>query len=1081
MKRHSGLKSWFFANPFPLGTFLMVALLLSPILALPLLGETAGTSQLQQMDVNDIREDLYNKYDRTKQQIFADHGVKMNPDGTPNRNAPGYETAIKKIQPVHDNMMESAKVLDKARDEINQKIFKEAGVKPPKMTGTDPQKGRGIFGDAEGTARSPQEYDKLVKTLEKNKIPFVKEGDYIKIKGSDTVIHRPASKFGEKVGGSGHQARVSAQTGGPETAGSASGQKKYQGVGGNIAGNDVKGAALDSAKKMQDAVNSKPETPWQKANRDQIIAKETLRINEAAGGKPDPSLTKVKAGGDPALQPELKGPVKETALKQTQESWPKIEKQHQENMAKLDKAINDPRTPPKAKEYWKSQKIDMTSRHEETMKTIDGKALNEVKGQPPSAQEIGKSTASKPGSTEGTKGTKGMAGIEEATASGKGGGKPVSESPLAKGEISEGSGRTTGAGKSMPERTGEPKGSGASPKGAAAGGLENTRIGKLGITTELPAGTGGLRTGLNTGGGYALKGLGLYGIVVGGYQVTKNTAEALGALAGGDKKEAFEKGKDVVTDVGMFGGSLAIAAASPTAGVVMGAAGVGVGTYAATRYGLENTKVGQAIDKGVEGTMITSYEYGKAKKEKVDDFIRGKILGRETNAEKAEKEKVRDTGKLVSSGLSETKAKEYMEAKEKMDRGEITTDKFRQIAKDIRESKNSDKISGLRDSEAKTDQKDRSNNHDPEGKKAGMDLAKNTNLTDSYQKDRSDKTSKETQQTQSTAGSTLSEKIVASHARNLEEQSRTTAQGKLTETAISQTQQESTQAQKIDQLEKNTAIGTILVGSLMGGLTSGVAIGLDSALGTLGRGAGEQASISTGIKPKPEPVPPPTSAPASTTATTPAPAPTATSTPAPAPTSTTASTPAPAPTSTATSKPAPTTTPAPAPTSTTASKPAPAPTSTSPSKPSPSQGSTPDCSVYRSSAEALTASYVRGSMATSAYKSQMAALRTKYKGCNEVASAPPKTVSTPPGTVSTPPKTSVTSTTPTQGATITMPNLNGWRCARWEEGCCFQAWLCEGEGKCGDLPQQALLASAQACEKLDKKKKLYTPTITGTY
>jgi hypothetical protein len=330
-------------------------------------------------------------------------------------------------------------------------------------------------------------------------------------------------------------------------------------------------------------------------------------------------------------------------------------------------------------------------------------------------------------------------------------------------------------------------------------------------------------------------------------------------------------------------------------------------------------------------------------------------------------------------------------------------------------SENADKISDLRDSETKTDKKDRSNNQDQEGKKAGMDLAKNTNLTDSYQKDRSDKSSKETQQTQTTARSTLSEKKVASHARDLEEQSRTTAQGKLTETAISQAQQESTQAQKIDQLEKSTAIGTILVGSLMGGLTSGVAIGLDSAFGTLGRGAGEQASISTGIKPKPEPVPPLTSTPTTT----------------PAPTSTTASKPTPAPT----------------------------PTSTSPSKPSLSQGSTPDCSAYRSSAQNLTASYTSGSMATSAYKSQMAVLRTKYKDCNETAE---------------PPKTSVTSSTSTQGST---PDCSAYNS---KKEALIQAFIKNTVTKEDYLSQMNALY-IKVCEDLIPRKPLYTPSFSGTY
>jgi hypothetical protein len=996
MKGSSGLKSWLSANPFPLGTFLGAALILSPMLALPLLGETAGISQPQQMDVTAIREGLQSDYTKIKQQIFAEHGVALNPDGEPNKNAPGYKKAVKKIEPHHENMLKKAKVFNKAREDINKKIFDEAGVKNPTTdpklrAGSNPggKKGRGILGDAEGKAATPQEYDKIVKTLEKNKIPFEKQGDYIRIKGSDTVIHRPASKFGDKVGGSGHQAKVSAQTSGPETAGSASGQKKYQkvgsdgqpissegttsaGKGGEVAAKkDGKGAALDSAKKMQDALNNKPETPWQKAARDQVIAKEANRINEAAGRPEDPLLKRVKEGADPDLIKGLKKPVKETALKQTKESWKKIETTHSENMTKLDQDIKNAKTPAEARNL-KAQKIDMVSRHEGTMETIikkdGGKALAEVKGQPPSAQETGKSTVSKPDSTAGTKGTKGMAGVEEGTASaGKGAGESQGPKEPTKPSITKTSGRAETVGAKGGSAAGE-----GTPVGERTGGgktVSEPPLSKLGIT-ELPAGAGAARTALNKAGGATLKVAGIIGLIYAGHEIANNTAEALGALDGGDKQKAVEKGKAAAVDVAVVGVPLVIAAASPAAGVVLGGAGVGVGGYVVTRTILENTKVGQAIDKGVEGSMLTGYEKGKATKEKVDDKIRS-MLGRETNAEKAEKKKQEDVDRQVSRGLSETKAKEFMEAKEKHDRGEITSDKFKQISKDIRKSKESDKISGLKNSETQTDQKDRSTSKDPEGEKAGRDLAKNTNLTDSYQKDRSDKSSKETQQTQTAAGSTLSEKNVASHARNLIEQSKNTAQGKLTETAISQTRQESTQAQKTDQLEKNTAIGTILAGSLLGGLTSGVAIGLDNAFGTIGRGAGEQASISTGIKPKPEPAPPLTS-----------------TDPKYSGSSSTPNTPSPQGSALPT-------------------------TASVQGKPTSTQGSKLDCSAYRSSTNALNASIMRGSMSMSDYRSQYAVLMSKYKGCTGAAAAAGVAI-TPPITVSTPPKTSVPPVAPVE-------------------------------------------------------------------
>ena len=158
-------------------------------------------------------------------------------------------------------------------------------------------------------------------------------------------VHRPAGTP-DQVGSSAHDARVTAQTQGTETAGSAYGQKKYQGVGGEVAAKDVKGKALDSVKKMQDSLTKPAETPWQRMDQEQKIAKETNRIKEAAGHSEDPHLKAVKEGMDPDLIPEMKEPVKERALTQTKQAWQDIEKKNAENIDDVTKKIKDPEIPP---------------------------------------------------------------------------------------------------------------------------------------------------------------------------------------------------------------------------------------------------------------------------------------------------------------------------------------------------------------------------------------------------------------------------------------------------------------------------------------------------------------------------------------------------------------------------------------------------------------------------------------------------------------------------------------------------------------------------------------------------------------
>ncbi len=299
------------------------------------------------LDVNIERERLYADYDRQKLKIFGEHGA-LNADGTVNKNAPGYKAACKKVGPLYGKMMDEAQDLGSRRSKINEKIYREADVDRPKTTGTDPRKGRGGFGDAEGTARSPRDYERTAKGFEDKNYHVERQHDYFKVKELDTVVHRPAGPA-DKVGSSAHDARIKAQTEGPETAGSARGQKYYQQQGGEFSKSDKLGSGLDSIKKIQESVNADPQTPWEKYQRDQVIAKETNRLREAAGLKEDANLAKVKKGIDPDLIPELKEPVKQTALHQTKNVWPELEKNHEKNIANLDEAISNAKTPDEAR------------------------------------------------------------------------------------------------------------------------------------------------------------------------------------------------------------------------------------------------------------------------------------------------------------------------------------------------------------------------------------------------------------------------------------------------------------------------------------------------------------------------------------------------------------------------------------------------------------------------------------------------------------------------------------------------------------------------------------------------------------
>ncbi len=372
--------------------------------------------------------------------------------------------------------------------------------------------------------------------------------------------------------------------------------------------------------------------------------------------------------------------------------------------------------------------------------------------------------------------------------------------------------------------------------------------------------------------------------------------------------------------------------------------------------------------------------------------------------------------------------------------------------------KGNKKVDDLKDSETRTDQMDKNMDENKEGQ--SMELAKNTNVTESYHKDKRHKHKQETEQVQKTSGITQSERESSSQEKDQREKSKIEAQGKLTDRTISSSQKEHAGAEQTAQAERQTGIGTIIAGGLFGGLSSGVAVGLDGFFGGLGKGAGEQASVKMGIQPKPSP-PPSTpsseseSQPSSSAGSEPQSSSIATSSPSSdsgtkaSPTAESEKGKLNPPTS---SKPSSSQGSKPSNTGTKISST----TGSGQSKPASSQGTKPDCTEYRRRAEDLTSSYERGAISTAAYQGEMRDLRAKYQSCNESTRAP---------------KTPGTPTTSTQGATTEKkpekikddPNhpLNKWHCDGWTGGCCTNGWHCQGNA-CGPLDPK-ISADTKAC------------------
>ena len=147
------------------------------------------------------------------------------------------------------------------------------------------------------------------------------------------------------------------------------------------------------------------------------------------------------------------------------------------------------------------------------------------------------------------------------------------------------------------------------------------------------------------------------------------------------------------------------------------------------------------------------------------------------------------------------------------------------------------------------------------GSDSGLQLALNTNITGSVQQDLDKQRLLQFQQTMGSIGGTQAERAAAAQNQQMIDQSRVQFQGQQTGQAIAANAQEVIAAQQTLQVTRQNSLGNILLDSLMGGFTSGVAAGIDRFGSIVGSAAGQQVTANWGILP---PQPPVTISPPST-------------------------------------------------------------------------------------------------------------------------------------------------------------------------------------------------------------------------
>jgi hypothetical protein len=195
-------------------------------------------------------------------------------------------------------------------------------------------------------------------------------------------------------------------------------------------------------------------------------------------------------------------------------------------------------------------------------------------------------------------------------------------------------------------------------------------------------------------------------------------------------------------------------------------------------------------------------------------------------------------------------------------KGNTGSDGTTSVTTDPAAGANPDLVSQLRNAENQT-----GGGQKPGADPAGLQVAMNTNVTGSFQQDRDLQQQQGAQQTLMSIRGAQADRDLVAQNQQMVSQSQVLAQGQQTTQAINTSALEFTTSQQTLQVTRQGSMGNILFGSLMGGLTSGVATGLDRLAGGIGSGAGQQVSANWGIQPPPPPPPPPTTVTPATTGT----------------------------------------------------------------------------------------------------------------------------------------------------------------------------------------------------------------------
>jgi hypothetical protein len=188
----------------------------------------------------------------------------------------------------------------------------------------------------------------------------------------------------------------------------------------------------------------------------------------------------------------------------------------------------------------------------------------------------------------------------------------------------------------------------------AAGEADSRIAGALGAG-ELSAGALGTRQALNAVGETTVKGAGIVGAGIAvvetareSFQGGRAAGEGLQALSAGDMDKAgqkFSEAADKGKNVGIILAVTAAAEAMPQTAALIGAGAAG---YQGGRYVLENTRAGQAVDKGALNTI----DRGMQAAESLPDALRN-IVGIQTRDQRELTQKQETYLRALASGRIE--------------------------------------------------------------------------------------------------------------------------------------------------------------------------------------------------------------------------------------------------------------------------------------------------------------------------------------------------------------------------------------------------------------------------------------------